>query len=1210
MVRGALTLPLSPCPSPPLLPPPLPPAGPDGPVDATAGGRFAFSTPFQQYALEAAYLMERSPKEDKMVALAEQANIKIEVVRRWFGWRNGELDLAQLDRLREAEGPGGPAAAAAAEARPDAQDAQAASAEAEAVALAKREMAAAGEPFREDGPPLSARFDAVPPELLPTKTRKRTRAPSGVSQVERAKKLALLQAERSAKIHERELNRIRKREEAEVRKLAIEAQKRQKEAEKEAERALKMQLKIEAAERREQDRLENFRKKEVEKRQREQERIRAKQERDEQKALERVERERARMAAIADRERKKELRRREREAERARVAEERARNKARRAEVTAKPVLLDDLEVERQALLARRREEGCASGAEDAEAPATPEALPEFPGAAVQTGPCLASEIPDECVGGVLSAWTFLRNFGSSIGLTAVSLEEVVACVLTGESSFLLANAHVRLLRLIQADVEEAHGLLNSEEGAETARAVNSAIAMDRSVQNCSEFLAEAWAWQYNNDVWRAHLNHQTWPEILRQWAVTFGYGRERPAPKTKQGDLEAADDSQGPKLSIPRAWLPRTIKHAAFTVLARQGPEGMTVAEICKTIDDEGLIHRGKSVESSVNGALTREPFVFQRLGKCHFALKRIVAWHKKREALKAEREAAGDRAATPSKKKEGGAQGAGRGQEKEEEEEPLRESEGWVERLGEVEYDELTVAERVTALNTLMNIASDCPTVYQMMEAYYQKMDETKKMHREGLKLARQRLWNNTKELPRPEDIKKALDGIRERQSATMLELQASLRSGLLGMDRRWNKYWVCSEKPKHTGEGTQCRVVMEASDGSSFVTLKDAASLRRLFDALNPLGYRESALLENLQASFKDLTARMTGECALPGEVEEISEENSAWRYRVRMDAQDNIPGAREAEVDALRSRAGDKVSKMDKLRADMLDYQSASPRDVYSRGSGFDADIWRARVQTAETPLALRDLLAELEAALDPSSLCTDFHHFTPFIIPGAYLLVDGDPEAEDDVVVGEEIPIGVHLPQGDLSWLPATTSSVSLRLQSLDAATSFRKGQKPACLKKDSYKYIQRDFAVGDDGTNFTSIAPSGLVRIGTDAALTFPAFPEAAALPGPGFLLPVGDFAKQLRSTGFFQDEEGREIGPSAAAGKEAGDGAKDEDGDGDFYMQEAAEPAAAGEEAGPSSGGQEEEEDDEDDEEESEDESEDESEEASLDEDEASDSD
>ena len=49
--------------------------------------------------------------------------------------------------------------------------------------------------------------------------------------MEKAKKLALLQAERSAKMHERELLRIRKREEAEVKKLAIEAQKRQKEAE-------------------------------------------------------------------------------------------------------------------------------------------------------------------------------------------------------------------------------------------------------------------------------------------------------------------------------------------------------------------------------------------------------------------------------------------------------------------------------------------------------------------------------------------------------------------------------------------------------------------------------------------------------------------------------------------------------------------------------------------------------------------------------------------------------------------------------------------------------------------------------------------------------------------------------------------------------------------------------------------------------------------
>ena len=1184
-------------------------------VDATAGGRFSFSSPFQQYALEAAYLMERSPKEDKMAALAEQAGIGLPMVRRWFGWRNGDLDLAALDSLREAEGNGTPAAAtksvALAQLREHEEKVRQRELDRQVreVANAKVFMEVAGEPFREDGPPLSCVFDEVPAELLPAKARKRARAPSGAKQMQKAAKLARLAAERSAKIHERELNRIRKREELEVKKLAQEAQRRQKEAEREAERALKMQLKIEAAERREQDRLESFRKKEAEKREREQLRLAAKKARDDQKATERMERERARMEAIAERERKKELRRREREAERARVAEERARNKARRQEVTAKPVLLDDLEVEQQALRARRQEEGFASGAEDAEAPATPETLPEFPGADVKKGPCLAPEIPEACVGGVLAVWTFLRNFGSSIGMPSVSLEELVTCMLTGESSYLLSTLHVRLLRLIQADVEEAHGLLNSEEGAESARAVGSAIAMDRSVQNCAEYLQEAWAWHYNNDVWRAHLNLQTWPEILRQCAVTFGYGQERPAPKVKKGELgEAGDDAEGPKLNIPRAWLPRTLKHAAFTVLARVGPEGMTVAEICKTIDEEGLIHRGKSVESSINGALSREPFVFERLGKCHFALKRIVAWHKKQEALKAEREAEAEKLSTPAKKakeeatkKEAEEKGGVGGQDVDP---PLREAEGWVTRLGEVEYDELTVEERLRALTALMDIAADCPSVYQMMEAYYQKMDETKKMHRDGLKLIRHRLWNNSAQMPRPEDIKRELDAIKARQKATMFELQSNIRSGLLGMDRRWNKYWVISERGDRPGAEAKCRIVIESADGATFATLAGPASLRRLFDALNPLGYRECALQENLQACFEDLSARLVGGTALP-KKEKLSEEESGWQYQLRLGAQDNLPGSRESEVDVLKKRAGDSVKKVDKLRADMLDYQFAAPRDVYVRGNGFDADIWRAKVQTAESPLALRDLLAELEAAFDPDSFCTDFHHFAPFVIPGAFLPVQSNPEAEDEVVVGEEIPIGVHLDQGNLSWLPATTSGVSMRLQSLDAATSFRKGQKASCLKNDAYKYIQRDFAVNDDGTNFTSIAPSGLVRIGADAALTFPAFPEVASLPGPGFMLPVAEFAKQLRSTGFYLDESGREVGPSVAAGMDAEAG-KDEDEDGDFFMQDA-EPKAAEEAAKQDEEGEEEDEDEDEDEES---ESEDESEEASLDDEEESDSD
>lgn len=40
---------------------------------------------------------------------------------------------------------------------------------------------------------------------------------------------------------------------------------------------------------------------------------------------------------------------------------------------------------------------------------------------------------------------------------------------------------------------------------------------MDRSVVFAAQHLEEAWAWGYDVDVWRAHLNLLTWPEVLRQ---------------------------------------------------------------------------------------------------------------------------------------------------------------------------------------------------------------------------------------------------------------------------------------------------------------------------------------------------------------------------------------------------------------------------------------------------------------------------------------------------------------------------------------------------------------------------------------------------------------------------------------------------------------------------------------------------------------------
>lgn len=36
----------------------------------------------------------------------------------------------------------------------------------------------------------------------------------------------------------------------------------------------------------------------------------------------------------------------------------------------------------------------------------------------------------------------------------------------------------------------------------------------DRAVVNSATRLEEAWAWGYDVDAWRAHLNAMTWPEV------------------------------------------------------------------------------------------------------------------------------------------------------------------------------------------------------------------------------------------------------------------------------------------------------------------------------------------------------------------------------------------------------------------------------------------------------------------------------------------------------------------------------------------------------------------------------------------------------------------------------------------------------------------------------------------------------------------------
>lgn len=74
-----------------------------------------------------------------------------------------------------------------------------------------------------------------------------------------------------------------------------------------------------------------------------------------------------------------------------------------------------------------------------------------------------------------------------------------------------------------------------------------------------ASILDEAWGWGFDVDVWRAHINALTWPEILRQLAIAAGRGPRKPKPgrdiKPKlgtEGEDVVVDESGGLRLRMP----------------------------------------------------------------------------------------------------------------------------------------------------------------------------------------------------------------------------------------------------------------------------------------------------------------------------------------------------------------------------------------------------------------------------------------------------------------------------------------------------------------------------------------------------------------------------------------------------------------------------------------------------------------------------------
>ncbi|XP_073061093.1 homeobox-DDT domain protein RLT2-like isoform X2 [Primulina eburnea] len=240
----------------------------------------------------------------------------------------------------------------------------------------------------------------------------------------------------------------------------------------------------------------------------------------------------------------------------------------------------------------------------------------------------------DENVGNLIMVWRFLITFADVLGLWPFTLDEFTQAFNDFDSR-LLGEIHVALLRSIMKDIEDV------ARTPATAPATNQSSAINPGGGHL-QIVEGAYAWGFDLLSWQRHLSPLTWPEVLRQFALSAGFG-----PKLKRKvepgyahDANEVDDGseiisnlrsglavenavalmQERGLSKPRRsrhrLTPGTVKFAAFHILSLVGSKGLSILEVANKIQKSGLrdLTTSKTPEASISAALSRDTKLFER--------------------------------------------------------------------------------------------------------------------------------------------------------------------------------------------------------------------------------------------------------------------------------------------------------------------------------------------------------------------------------------------------------------------------------------------------------------------------------------------------------------------------------------------------------------------------------------------------------------------
>ncbi|TKY66814.1 Chromatin assembly factor 1 subunit rlf2 [Spatholobus suberectus] len=241
----------------------------------------------------------------------------------------------------------------------------------------------------------------------------------------------------------------------------------------------------------------------------------------------------------------------------------------------------------------------------------------------------------DENVGNLLMVWRFLITFADVLGIWPFTLDELTQAFHDHDPR-LLGEIHIALLRSIIKDIEDIARTPSTGLGCNQNSVANSGGGHPQVVKG-------AYQWGFDLRNWQRHLNPLTWPEILRQFALSAGFG-----PQLKKQNIEqvhpcnnnegndgrdiisnlrsgaavknAVAIMQEKGLSNPRrsrhCLTPGTVKFAAFHVLSLEGSQGLNILEVADKIQKSGLrdLTTSKTPEASIAAALSRDTKLFER--------------------------------------------------------------------------------------------------------------------------------------------------------------------------------------------------------------------------------------------------------------------------------------------------------------------------------------------------------------------------------------------------------------------------------------------------------------------------------------------------------------------------------------------------------------------------------------------------------------------